>query len=524
MTKRTDTLALVVMVALVLLAPNSLAQVVMYNAAGSSAMFNTFAFAARLGTSPVCGSGGVAHNWTKKGGASVHDSRSTSISDVTGNIWIVWDNSTTPTKICAYVNVDSGVGDRAFFAVPTANIVLSPGDNGSAGDDLVPAPMPPDESLPSAVFNALNGVVFNAAMTDIRPEDALFATNRAMAPLTANRSGLGYGPPPIGVPIMSAFSSKSVLPVGFAITGTDPITHMKARSNYLTTSIGASPVVVFVNKTDNAVGHLGNSAFTNVDRFVLASVLGGPQSGYVSLTRTRDLAPTRLLPDVGLHVVLREPLSGTYNTMEFNVPRSVEIGASQEIGVTPPGDNPLNQTYASGGTRQRAIGTGEMVSEVGSITDALGYSFWSFGNFANVVTTAKYLTVDGVDPIKANYTNGTFPTCPKPPCTGLLTFPNIKNGSYPIWSVLRIVTANPIPTGIVALVAAAISDATTIPDFVPASQLLVFRSHYNQVGIAGANGHVGPEAGGDVGGAVYTVQADLDNVFDTGLEILGRKQ
>ena len=251
---------------------------------------------------------------------------------------------------------------------------------------------------------------------------------------------------------------------------------------------------------------------------MLASLLGG------SLTRTRDLVPTLGLPMVGIHVLLREPLSGTYNTMEFNIPNSKEIASSQEIGVTPPGDNPLDQTYASGGSRQRVVGTSEMVSEVSSIPDSLGYSFWSFGNFAHVTTETKYLTVDGVDPLRASYTGGTFPTCAAPPCTGALTFPNVKNGTYPIWSVLRIVTASPIPAGISKLVSTAIANATTIPDFVPATQLFVFRSHYNQVGIVGANGHKNPEKGGDVGGAVYTVQADADSILDTGLEILGQKQ
>jgi ABC-type phosphate transport system substrate-binding protein len=223
-------------------------------------------------------------------------------------------------------------------------------------------------------------------------------------------------------------------------------------------------------------------------------------------------------------VLLREPLSGTYNTMEFDIPRSKEVAASQEIGVTPPADNPLNQSYASGGSRQRVVGTGEMVSEVAAIPDSLGYAFWSFGNFANVTTSTKYLTVDGVDPIKSSYTNGVFPTCPTPPCVGALTFPNIKNGTYPIWSVLRIVTANPIPTGIAKLVNAAITQATNIPDFVPANKLFVFRSHFDQAGIVGANGHKTPEAGGDVGGAVYTVQSDLDHITDTGTEILGQIQ
>ena len=200
------------------------------------------------------------------------------------------------------------------------------------------------ENLPSAVFNALNGAMVNAAMTDIRPEDALFATNRALVPLTSNRSGLGYGPAPIGVPILSAFSTKSVLPVQFAITGTDPISGQPARANYITTSIGAAPVLVFVNKTNTLSGHLGSSVFTNVNRFVLADLLNGRQAGYYLLTRTRDRAPTLGLPAVPIHVRLREPLSGTYNTMEFCIPNSKEIATSQEVGVTPPANNPLNIT------------------------------------------------------------------------------------------------------------------------------------------------------------------------------------
>jgi ABC-type phosphate transport system substrate-binding protein len=223
---------------------------------------------------------------------------------------------------------------------------------------------------------------------------------------------------------------------------------------------------------------------------------------------------------------LREPLSGTYNTMEFDVTRSLEVNSSQENNVTPPGDNPLNQHYASGGSRQRAIGTGEMVTEVGATPDSLGYSFWGFGNFASVLTTTKYVTVDGVDPLRATYTNGVFPSCSNPPCVGALTFPNIKNGSYPIWSLLRIVTVSPMPAGIQSLYNAALTEAVQIPDFVPATALTVFRSHYNQSGVNGSNGIVAghPEAGGDMGGAIFSKQADTDYFTDTGTEILQQKQ
>jgi hypothetical protein len=504
--------------AVMLLASNSFASpTILFNGAGSSAQFNTWAFAASLTNPAICGT----RNWTKTNGGVVHDSRSSQIPDTKGNLWVVWDNDSNPTTICAYISVDSGVGVRAFFAVPTCTLVLNSSDNGSSGDNLVPPPFRSDVPLPNAVYTALTGAAFNAGMTDIRPEDALFATNRALAPLTQNRSGLGYGPPPIGVPILSAFSSKSAVPVQFALSGTDPISGQQINFTYQTSSTGATPVIVFVNSTQTGLGHLGNILFSNILRFPLAWTLNG------SLSRGRDLFPTvASIPSAGVHTMLREPLSGTYNTMEFDIVRSLEVNSSQENNVTPPTDNPLNQSYASGGSRQRVIGTGEMISEVGATPDALGYAFWGFGNFAPVLSTTKYVQVDGVDPLRQSYTNGAFPSCANPPCPGAVAFPHLKDGTYPIWTLLRFVTVAPIPSGIYSIYQAALTYANEVPDFVPANQLAVFRSHYNQSGVTGSNGIITgfPEAGGDMGGAVYPVQADKDYYADTGMEILGQMQ
>ena len=492
-----------------------------FNGAGSSAAFNLFALAARIsngGTPPsgVCGN----HNWTKKSTATGDDSRSSSISKVTGDVWIVWNDTPEPNRtVCAYLKIDSIVGSRLFYAVPKGTLDLTGVTAGEAGDNAVPL-LPTDEAIPANIIADLNGQPFNAAPTDIRPEDAKFGTTRALTPLTSG--GLGYGPGPVGASILSAFSTKSAQVVDFNISGTDPITGKTVPAS-TTLNVGAQVLLVLANKTDTLTGHLGNSAFNNVDRFVLSKVFDG------TLTRTRDLIPSSGLSDFPLHVLNREPLSGTFNTFEFCIPRTIEVNSTQELGVNPgaSGGNPLNLTgpHDSDATRQRVVGTSEMVGELGTITDSIGYAFFSFGNVSSLVATGKYLAVDGVDPLFDHYTvsNGVLPTC-TPPCPGVLTFPNVVNGSYPIWNVLRVATASPAPAGVTALVSAAQSQVATVPEIVPIAHLHVFRSHYLQAGVLPSNGHLKAEAGGDMGGAVFTVQADLDNITDTGKELTGFRQ
>jgi hypothetical protein len=143
-----------------------------------------------------------------------------------------------------------------------------------------------------------------------------------------------------------------------------------------------------------------------------------------------------------------------------------------------------------------------------------------------VVGNTRYLTVDGVDPLFPSYAGGSFPTCTAP-CPGIVTFTNVINGSYPIWSIYRVVTATKVPAGVSAVISAAQTQAsTTIPDFVPINQLHVFRSHYNLAGRLGSNGLATgtKESGGDVGGAVLPVEADLDYFTDTGKQLIGLKQ
>ncbi|HYA24130.1 MAG TPA: hypothetical protein VEF05_08215 [Terriglobales bacterium] len=486
---------------------------VLVNAVGSTGAFNAFALAADGVTNP--GSECGTNIWTKKSGGSGIDNRGTNIPANTGNIWIVWNSNMT--VVCSYLAVDSVIGQQLFMAVPRGSLSISSSFVGSSGDDLVATLT--DVPLPQTIYNLINNQVFNCAPTDIRPEDALFEANRVLAPLdTVHYNGLGYGPGPIGTTILSSQSSKSVTPVAYAISGTDPITGGTVAS-WKAIDVGAQAVMVFVNTTDTGSGGLGSAAVQNVSRWELAEVLNG------SLTRTRDIIPQAGLPAIGLHTFLREPTSGTYTTMEFSVPRDVEINSTQELNVNPAVNNPLNISYASGGTRQRVVGTGEMVSTVGATTDSIGYAFWSTTNFAKVTSTTKYVTVDGADPLFPIYVGGTFPTC-SAPCPGLIPFTNVLNGGYPLWNVLRVTVPTAAPAAVLTLITQAQSQVANIPDFVAFSSLQVFRAHYTQSGKVGADGFATGthESGGDVGGAVFTIQADLDFFTDTGKEIVSLKQ
>jgi hypothetical protein len=176
------------------------------------------------------------------------------------------------------------------------------------------------------------------------------------------------------------------------------------------------------------------------------------------------------------------------------------------------------------GWRKRAIGNGEEVAQVGTAAngDAIGYAFWSVGNLAGQSPNIRYLQVDGVDPLNLSYVDGTLPTCTAP-CPGIVSFANVASGNYPIWNTLRLVTHLPVPLGVKALITGAQNQVlTSLPDFLPLSAMGVLRSHYKQGNIFAVNGSGGPcnssESGGDVGGAVITIQGDQDYCAATGVK------
>jgi hypothetical protein len=602
--------AVVVLAAIVGLASAANAQV-QFVGVGSSAMFNTLSAAA---FTDLCStrSGSDCRHWSASGKntndnqnwAQAVDSRNNAIPPEAGTFFVAWDNNTSPIKIWSYLSVDTIVGQRLFFAVPRATQQIDSGALTTGGQNKVPGAIllnhqtgttQLDETtgIPAAVLSAIQ-TAFTAAISDVRPEDAKFEVNRVLAPFTVTGTGLGYGtasnatcfqPPDswtvtanLGCPIYGTWGGRSV-PVQYALTGKDPFTQ-QAAWKYKTIEVGAEPIMFLFNSTNanglGALGSDGNVAFKNLNRFAAAYLFNG------TLGRAQDLDPTltTALKGIGanpaVNPILREPLSGTMTTTEFNVFRTTETlkeipnSASQETGVKLSnacalGSNcpdPLFLPGPGGSVRYRAIGTGAEISGVSNVggvknlADSIGYAFFSFGNVNPIGGASghgRYITLDGVDPINAaygtyvsdgvTYAPGQLPLCIAP-CiaAGGTSLPNVRNGSYGAWSIIRAVTDS---TGVnltntQALVTAAQNEVnSTTADFVPfvctggaplcnnEPGLSVFHSHFTPTGVAGAphNGNTtATEVGGDVHGAVFTNQADLDYHTDTGLELVKIRQ
>jgi hypothetical protein len=294
--------------------------------------------------------------------------------------------------------------------------------------------------------------------------------------------------------------------------------------------VGAAPIIFITNRTGalagvtNATDQQLQTAFSGLD--CRGSVFTGGTGG-------------------NIQVYLREPTSGTMNTTEYNVFRYPSFtGASQETGVN--AANPLAAApCGAGGGRFHSIGTGEEVkfvlnSNTNFGTDGIGYTFFSYGNISTIANNANYayLQLNGVDGIFHQYgstvdpgqpaTPGVLPnaaTLPAAcggdfPCaenliwSGNLSFPNLRNGSYRAWSIVRVVSNGTGLTNVKLLVTAAQKYAvTTVPDFVPAIKvtgtpadpgLALLRSHYTQSGVAPVNVAASGDKGGDAGGCILT--------------------
>jgi hypothetical protein len=541
--------------------------------AGSSAMWQTLA----LGAFAEAGAG--AGHWTSASNAvNLTDTRLTPVNVDPGTEWIVWNS--TATKVWSFNKVDSVVGDRCYFAQPHCTVSATAANlSGSGSQQISSVLWGADSALPasiSALFTT--GTLVTVAATDIRPEDAAFAVCRVNSILGAGSNGgaasdgldgLGYnsvnapGVCPanglgessgayLGSPIKSGYPASTTVAnvLSFNIKGTDPISGTTIPA-FTVAEVGATPVV-FITARQSALANLKNASTQQ-----LQQVFSG----------TNCNASAFGLPSAGIALFLREPLSGTYNTAEATVFRHPTVypgailGVSQDANVNGGVNNPLagqsGTCLEGGGARYRAIGTSEEVKSIQNSVknvglDGIGYTFFSYGNVSSVAdsTAYGYITLNNIDPIFASYgpqtstgagfdpgqpatagtlpaaanlpasCSGTFPCAESQIWAGGLSFPNLRNGTYPSWSIVRLVSNGTGLTNAKALITKSQQFVvTSVPDYVPFTKttaggitdpgLLLVRSHYQEydgagtlLGAAPVNTPVASEAGGDAGGEI----------------------
>jgi hypothetical protein len=579
--------AAVVVVAMFSAVPSGQAQTAMVIASGSSAMWQTTALgawscAATLGKNVTA----PCHHWTDSTKFNLNDSRPSggTVSD-SGDIWVVWDSFTGAggPHYWAYLNVDSVVGLRCFYANPRCTITT--GGSFTSGGKISAALWGMDEALPGTIQTAFTtGVSVTAAASDIRPEDGLWATCRTnstkgkgakvggLVPAGFDATdGLGYntnnpsGQCPAnlsgdthlkGNPVLTGVGSgKKANVLAFNISGSDPFTGSAVTTTATTISVGALPVV-FIYSTKGAGSPL--AGLSNVTTDQLRNLFSGTGCDGSTLGGNAG----------AIDVYQREPISGTMNTTEattFRQPVNGEnntgdnddiglvYGTSQETGVDGNVANPLtatsvpctNSSSDANAGRFRVIGTGEMVKSVhdsitasntwsNEVIDGFGYAFNGFGNFSTIAGLASYgyVSVNGVDPIFSTHpVNNELPLCAFPCSEGAIwgsvgtSYPNVRNGTYQSWSVVRMVADAASKTNVTNMVNASHTFAVnSVADYVPALAtagdpgLVVWRSHYQQAdgvgthlgsaplnGTFAANGNSkGGDKGGDMGGCILT--------------------
>jgi len=551
--------------------------------AGSSAIWQSAALGTYNSGKCATGSGLVSpcFHYTSHNGFQVNDTRPTkksgsTVSDV-NSIWIVFDSHTTTAgaapNFIAYIKVDSVVGDRCYYGQPRCNVNTGGGSFPIAANGISVWPDGSSDTAPPTnlenLFTASTGPLVSAAATDIRAEDGAFAMCRANSNLpggTANaqQQGLGYnannsaGDCPtvldlahLGAPDVTDGQSGTAHILAFNVTGTDPYSGSAIVAG-TTVPAGAAPIIPIAHV---GIGGDPLASVTDVSDAQLQALFANTGAGCDGTTLGGSAG--------AIDVWLREPLSGTYNTTEYNIFIYPDFsGTSQEAFLNPGsgGGNPLNQACpAGGGNRIRGIGTSHVI-DTGTVTDttrdSIAYTFFSYGNVAKAADASctpgvcRYLTLNGVDgifhkyvataggtaidPGQPNTTVGEIPNASNTPsaCSGKfpcredqiwkggLSFPNLRSGQYRAWSILRLIS-NGTPLAVVKAIVASsqVYAATVTPDFVPIVAvaantstgfagdpgLQLLRSHYQQVDNAGTHIGLAPvndATTGDVGGDV----------------------
>lgn len=348
--------------------------------------------------------------------------------------------------------------------------------------------------------------------------------------------------------------------LAFNITGHDPFNNTLIPA-FTTYAVGAAPMVFIFSRNGGQL-----SGLRNASELQLQAAFSGTNCDASAFGLSAN--------PIAIH--LREPLSGTMNTTEATVFRrpttyadsgntTAPLGQSQELNTVVAGtlQNPLkgqSGTCAAGlGARYRGVGTGEVVGKSSAPTgvygsfanygyDGIAYTFFSYGNVSSLAnnTNYGYIALNGVDPIFASYGTSLDPAQPNVagfpgvipgaanlpascagsfPCNEAVmwsngfSFPNLRNGTYRAWSLLRFVSGGTNGANAAAMITAAQKYVVSVtPDYVPAVAassggtsdlgLKLLRSHYQQKD--GNNVHLGatgvatnsPEKGGDMGGAI----------------------
>jgi hypothetical protein len=543
---------------------------------GASAEWQTLALAAN----DLAGSG--AGHWTSASNSiNLTDTRVSPVNVDAGTLWVVWNSAVT--KVWAFEKVDSVVGVRCYFAQPHCSVSAPLSNlSGSGSNQISSALWGADTALPSSVQSLFTtGVTTNVAATFYRPEDAQFITCRANSALGAGSNGggasdgldgLGYNPVNapgvcpanglgqtsgayVGTPFKSGYpgSTATANVLAFNVKGVDPISGTTIPG-YTVVNVGAAPLV-FITERDK--GQLTN--LTNATPYQLQQAFSGSNCD----------ASAFGLPAGGINIFINEGISGQGNVAEATVLRGPTVytgsgsgavlGLSQESNVGT--NNPLagqpGTCLSGAGARFRAIGSSEETKAVQNSAakfgglDGIGYGVFSYGNFSSIAGNSAYgyITLNNVDPLFSSYgpqnstglgydpgqpaSAGTLPGAANLPaaCAGAfpcaenkiwqggLSFPNLRNGTYSAWSLLRIISNGTPLTNAKALVKASQQFVvTSVPDFVPFVKtvaggitdpgLLLVRSHYQQrdgagnfIGAAAVNSGAS-ESGGDIGGEI----------------------
>ena len=230
-----------------------------------------------------------------------------------------------------YIKVDSVIGVRCFYAQPHCNLVL-PNGAPTTGANLITVwnnslcSPSCDTALPANIQAILNnGTPENSAASDVRPEDAAFAIARINSKIGAstyssggsdgldgdgynvnNASGVPAAYPAgsthgVGTAILSGMpgSTQQANVLAFNISGKDPFTNT-AIPAVTVMDVGGEPLVFVAGRQDS----LAN--LNNATEYQLQQAFGGNNCD----------ASAFGLPNGGINIFLREPTSGTYNSIE----------------------------------------------------------------------------------------------------------------------------------------------------------------------------------------------------------------